>query len=85
MLAEVIEKSGEREDVGGTACQAHDDAGDDERRLEDVLEAEYGEAEISKHARLRDKGECAEELLHGDSGHRREIVVRVVRHDDTRE
>ena len=50
-----------------------------------MLEAEDGQTEVGEDARLGDEGQRAEYLLDGDASHRREIQVRVVRHDEAGE
>ena len=85
VLAKVVEQDGERKDVARATQQAHDDAGGDQAGLEAVLEAEYGQAEVGEHARLRYEREGAEDLLDGDARHRRQVQVRVVGHDEAGE
>ena len=56
-----------------------------QRRLENVLKTENSHAQVGEHTRFRHERERAKYLLHGDSCHRRQIKVGVVRHDQTGE
>ncbi len=60
-------------------------ARDDQRWLEDVLEAENGQAKVGEHARLGYECQSAENLLNGDSRHRWQVEMSVVGHDDAGE
>ena len=70
MLPELVAQDGEGKYVEGPPDQDEDDAPDDERRFPPQREAEEGEAEVGKHTRLRDEGDGAHRLLHGDLGDR---------------
>lgn len=82
MFAEFIAQHRQRVNVAGTTHQAHDDAPDDQPRLESLPETEQGQAQVGENARFRDEGQRPHGLLHGDLSHRRQIKMRVMWHDD---
>ena len=82
MLPEFVAENREGKYVEGPPDQDEYDAPDDERRLPPQRKAEEGQSEVGEHARLRDEGDGAHGLLHGDLSDGREVVVGVLTHDD---
>lgn len=85
MLPELVDKDSQREDVASSTKETQNEAPDNELWLHSVAEAEDCKAQVRKDASLGDECKCPHRLLHCDLGHRREIKVSIVRHDNPTE
>lgn len=80
--AEFVHHVCQWEDVGSTPDKTQNDTPNHKSRFELMLEAEDGQAEIGKHARLANERGGSHRLLHRDLRDSWEIEMTVVRHDD---